>query len=42
MTNVKGTDAMHVKDGKPKMGGANIRSGASRPADRRASGKVKG
>jgi hypothetical protein len=38
-TNIKGSDAKYVKDGKVKGQHANIRSGKSRPADRRASGK---
>jgi hypothetical protein len=39
MSNVKGSDAMSVKDGKPSGQHANIRSGMSKPAMRRASGK---
>ena len=36
---IRGSSSMPTKDGKVKGNHANIRSGASRPADRRASGK---
>ena len=39
MSDIKGTDAVKVKDGKVKGNYANIRSGKSMPDKRRASGK---